>query len=210
MHLPLPSGAGLDFSLPNQFAFVCGLVLPPKDAPQHQILIELYGSLPSLHQHHGRKSSEFVRWLYHKTIESQLLCVHVDLKDVGWVSELTHFEDGSPALLRTVSLELADGLVFFLGLRQFASTVGRKVLVYPFLGLLASLGLDLAGVHHKLVLHDYCHVAYSEFGFVGFDEAQFDLVVFLEQFFMLSLPLQLLLLLLGQEHRHHHPRVVVV
>lgn len=57
---------------------------------------------------------EFICWLNYEAVQGELFGVHVNLEDVGRVSEFGYFEDCSPALFSTVSLEFSDNLVFLL------------------------------------------------------------------------------------------------
>jgi hypothetical protein len=83
------------------------------------------------------------------------------------VNHPAHLKNRPSALLRTVPLEFPNRLVFLLSLSQLPCAVELKVLIYPFLGLLLSLRLDLTWVKDELILHNYGHVPNAQLWLVG-------------------------------------------
>lgn len=104
MHLPLPRTAILDLPLPNYPAEIAGITLSPPNPIYHEVPIESNSTNSSFDQDHRGEGCQLARRLYYKAIQSELLCIHGYFEDLGWVGQLCDLEDGSSALLGTVTL----------------------------------------------------------------------------------------------------------
>jgi hypothetical protein len=63
-------------------------------------------------------------WGQDETVEGELLCIHVDLEDVGGVTQAGQLEDDSAALFCSVFFEFLECFLLFLGFGEFAFRVG--------------------------------------------------------------------------------------
>ena len=204
MNFPLPSNAAFDLPFPQQLARIRQLVLRPVYPIHHQVFVKFYSSQTSFNEDHSWKFGIFVSRLYHKSIEGQLLSIHVHFEYLSGIYQFFNPKDSSSTLLRAIPFQLPQSFVFFLRFREFSRRIGLIMAIDSFLGLLFGLGLNFTRINYKLIFHYDCHISNSQLRFIRLNKSKLDFVILLQQFLLFPLSFQLFALLFRQVHRQYY------